>query len=515
MTHTATYCPEDNKIRLYPDWSDPDFDKETVKKVGFRWAGKQECYVCPRWTPQAEDVVLDLVDEIDDEDYSPEERAADRAERFGGYRDKRAGEAGGYADRFEAGPSAFGHQNQARAERQAARHDRLRGHAVSRWSKAEYWQQRTAGVIGHALHKSSPEVRRSRILRLESELRKHTNQVDAVISKYKAWQHILTMPDCDVVNVTCTAGSPHLLYTIQGGRGGLIGYDCEKADSASLLAFTLVNYGHSLYDYQHPRKDRKSSLYSLMTDAEDPITPREAAEMFLSRCKDPEREGNYSERWAKHYELRLTYEKAMLENEGGMAGDVEMEVGGFFNSLQIHKINKSPATGRAVSVYVMNAKGKLSRFNMERRGDGHYRPPTEDEKKAFLEAKAESKTKEPSLINPTVEDAKRLQKLWNDWLRKDKPHAPYRDIEEMTQKQYTGLSKHDATWTVGITVTGKRTNRWTESDEPIAFKVRLRHWYMSYNGPDAIVVITDKPQKPLPLDWEALEEKPVPAGQLF
>lgn len=510
--HTATYCPEDNKLRLYPDWSDPDFDKERVKAVGFRWASKQELYVCPAWSPAAEDILLELCDEIDDEDYSPEERAADRAERFGGYRERRLGEAVGYADRFESGPSAFGHQSQALAERQAARHDRLRGHAVSRWSKAEYWQMRTAGVIGHALHKSSPEVRRGRLLRLESELRKHANQVAAVVSKFKAWQHVLTLPDCDVADASCTAGSPHLLYTIQGG---LIGYDCEKADSASMLAFTLVNYGHSRYDYKHPRKEREASLYSLMTDETDPITPREAAEMFLSRCKDPETPGNYNERWTKHYELRIGYEKAMLENEGGMAGDVEMEVGGFFDDRQIHKINKSPATGRAVSIHVMNNKGKLSRINMERKGDGRYRPPTDEEREAFKKAKAEAKTKESSLINPTVEDAKRLQKLWNDWMKKDKPNAKSTEIMEMDQARYTGMSKHDATLTVGITVSGKRASRWVENTEPIAFKVRLRHWYMNYDSPDAIVVLTDKPQKPLPLDWEALEEKPVPAGQLF
>lgn len=510
--HTATYCPEDNKLRLYPDWSDPDFDKEVVKAAGFRWASKQECYVCPRWTPKAEDVLLDLVDEIEDEDYSPEERAADRAERFAGYRDKRRGEAGDYADRFEAGPSAFGHQSQARAERQAARHDRLRGHAVTRWSKAEYWQQRTAGVIGHALHKSSAKVRRSRILTLESELRKHQNQIKAVVSKFKAWQHVLTLPDCDVADTSCAAGNPCLTYTIQGGRGGLIGYDYEKADSASLLAFTLVNYGHSRYDYKHPRKDRESSLYSLMTDETDPITPREAAEMFLSRCKDPETPGSYSERWTRHYELRLTYEKAMLENEGGMAGDVEMEVGGFFEGEQIHKINKSPATGRVVSVQVMTSKGKLRSRNVERCGQDDYRAPTDEEREAFKEFKA-AKPKAPSLINPTIEDAQRLQELWNDWAKKNKPNVTTREVEEMTQKQYTGLSKHEAATTIGVAASGKRVSGWDKDPEPVAFKVRLRHRY--WDSVDSIVVLTDKPQKPLPLDWEALEEKTVSAGQLF
>ncbi len=111
MTMTATYSPEDNKLRLY---ASSRLDNETyqhVRKAGFKWAPKQELFVAPMWTPAREDLLLELCGEIGDEDYSPEERSADRAERFSGYRDKRRAEANGLADTFEAGPSAFGHQN--------------------------------------------------------------------------------------------------------------------------------------------------------------------------------------------------------------------------------------------------------------------------------------------------------------------------------------------------------------------------------------------------------------------
>jgi hypothetical protein len=153
--YTATFSCEDAKLRLY---ATSRLDAETysqAKALGFQWAPKQTLFVAPSWSPAREDFLLELAGEIDDEDYSPEERAADRAERFGDYRDKRSAEAGAGADRFEAGPSAFGHQNRARAERQANRHDRFRTYAVSQWSKAEYWQSRTAAVIHHALFKSS------------------------------------------------------------------------------------------------------------------------------------------------------------------------------------------------------------------------------------------------------------------------------------------------------------------------------------------------------------------------
>ncbi len=45
--NTATYSPEDNKLRLYPSCR---LDSETyarVKAAGFRWAPKQELFVAP------------------------------------------------------------------------------------------------------------------------------------------------------------------------------------------------------------------------------------------------------------------------------------------------------------------------------------------------------------------------------------------------------------------------------------------------------------------------------------
>src|SRR5690606_1577391 len=122
----ATYSPEDNKLRLYAASRLSAATYARVKAAGFKLAPKQELFVCPRWRPEAEDLLLELCGEIGDEDSSPEERSADRAERFSGYRDKRRAEATGHADTFDAGPQVFGHQNRSRAERQALRHDRHR-----------------------------------------------------------------------------------------------------------------------------------------------------------------------------------------------------------------------------------------------------------------------------------------------------------------------------------------------------------------------------------------------------
>jgi len=76
FAHSATYSPEDNKLRLYPAYRLDAEDYAKVKAAGFKWAPKQELFVAPKWTPQREDLLLEMCGEIGDEDYSPEERAA-------------------------------------------------------------------------------------------------------------------------------------------------------------------------------------------------------------------------------------------------------------------------------------------------------------------------------------------------------------------------------------------------------------------------------------------------------
>jgi hypothetical protein len=277
MIMTATYSPEDNKLRLYASSRLDDETYKRVKSAGFKWAPKQELFVAPSWTPAREDLLLELCGEIEDEDYSPEERSADRAERFSGYLDKRRSEAHGHADTFESGPSTFGHQNHARAERQAARHDRYRANAVSQWSKAEYWQQRTAGVISQALHRSSAKVRRGRILRLEAEQRQ-------IVSRYTPRDDNRVMCEDDDGNI------------------------CEHAYCGAGRGGWWV-----------------------------PVSRLEAIK-------------NGYAREVAHLELRLSYERAMLEAEGGAAFNDTIEEGYVTKGgkCQVTKVNRSGADKRVV-----------------------------------------------------------------------------------------------------------------------------------------------------------------------
>ena len=75
MDYTATYSPEDNKLRLY---ASARLDAETyarVKAAGFSWAPKQDLFVAPMWTPEREDLLEELAGEIEDEDKSLVDRA--------------------------------------------------------------------------------------------------------------------------------------------------------------------------------------------------------------------------------------------------------------------------------------------------------------------------------------------------------------------------------------------------------------------------------------------------------
>ena len=427
-TGAATYSPEDNKLRLYIGRVPRD-EYEKLRAEGWvalhkqREAGGGD--FAATWTPDRRDTALSYAECIEDEDKGPAERAADRAERFAGYREKREGEAVQQADGYEAGPTAHGYQSEARAVRSAARHDRQGARAVDSWSKAEYWQARTAGVIAHALFKSEPGVRMGRIKTLEADLRRAT----------------------------------------PGGE------------------------------------------------------------------------------WAAHLTLRIAYENQMLEAQGGRAAHVEMVPGGFIGGKQIHKVNKSSVTGRVVSVLlrvprvtgwayqienVAGADYALMRYETERLPANAYTPPTAEDLAALAEIVKDSKASAPKkqacpLVNPTDADAERLQALWNETARIEAEERNKRngwavsefqpsEVLRTTQANYSrqSVGTYCAAGTREVFAGGIECGSYYDA----ARKLREKHGAPvcsvrrtsggSYQA-SRVIVLTDKPQKPLPLAvWEAV-----------
>jgi hypothetical protein len=517
--NTATYCPEDNKLRLYVGRVPRD-EYLQLRADGWKSTPKQDCDFVATWSPSREDTALEYADYIDDEDMSPAERAADRAERFGYYRDKRRAEAHDHADRFDAGPAVHGYQSQDKADRAANRHNRQRLNACTQWSKAEYWQTRTAGVISHALHVSSASVRRGRILKLEAEQRKNIKECEKYIQQ-RQHKH-------DVYN--SIAGNRELIlsaywtYSLQSNDIEPAGDDGNYTLDQARLA-TAITMADSYSD-----KGK-----ALIAGELDPVT---YAKDWLA--DSPERPADYvpNGRWHNHYTLRIAYENQMLEAAGGKASVVEMIPGGFWDGDQIHRVNRSPVTKLATSLSVMAAAGKheyswqipadakphLQTVNIERCGEGHYRAPTDEELEAFKAVKkgiqAETKKRnagKPKLINPTNEDAERLQSELNDYAqsRKNCQDVERSAVWYMTQEEYKKRSggSYSPCETRHVR-RGPRLDRVRRdlhnqdmNKREIVCKVRASSsgsWYSAWR----VVVITDKPQKPLP-DWtytEAVEE---------
>lgn len=489
--HEATYCPEDNKIRLYVGRV-PREEYTALRSEGWTSTPKQDCDFVAVWSVDRKETAESYAGLIGDEDQSPQDRAADRAERFAGYLDKRLGEATGHADRYDEGPSAHGYQNKGKAARAAARHDRSAARAVDAWSKAEYWNRRTAGVISNALHKSRPDVRMRRIKKIEKELRSAEKGRAEYERDYARWQEVASETD---------------------------------AAKATACAQMIAGRTQDWKSYQHPRpesqsdyvKENGTSLYSLVTDSKDPITGHEAAELYLSRRLDPKSEefaetGNA--RFIEHCKLRLAYENQMIEAQGGNAGEIEMKLGDLFDGHTICKINKSPATKRVTSVDVIVSHHCKIRWTVCNTGDvasiktdettsDRHSEATEESLQTLKDWKAKQKKAKaaapaaPKLINPTDEDAEKLQAIWN---RKNKRRAFYdgdKEVLRMTQAEYSARSKGSYShYETAFLAEGgdKPKSKYGQELEDRLCKVRNAGYLAN------VVVITDKPQKPLPAE---------------
>jgi len=316
MTMTATYSPEDNKLRLY---SSTRLDGETYQRVkahGFKWAPQQGLFVAPMWTPAREDLLLDLCGEIGDEDTSLVERAEERAERFGEYKQNRDRDAAqahalveSICDHIPLGqPILVGHHSEARARRDAGRIESGMRRAIRMWDTAEYWKQRAAGALRHARYKERPDVRARRIKGLEADKRKQERFKAEAERERRFWQGGMRFKKGDqTIEVAITEDNRALIHDIVGTVPGL----------SSPLVESGGHYW-SAWDLTRPEEERWEGCPQ-MTVPELQAAALASLERRLERCA----------RWAAHYDNRLTYERAMLEADGGTVADrTGPEVGG-------------------------------------------------------------------------------------------------------------------------------------------------------------------------------------------
>jgi phospholipid N-methyltransferase len=318
MHYTATYSPEDNKLRLYSISRLPKDVYERVRAAGFKWAPKQELFVAPAWTPEREDMLTELAGEIGDEDTSLVERAEERAERFEEYHDKRAEDAerahaavAQIADAIPLGqPILVRHHSERHARRDAERIENGMRKAVRMWDTAKYWTARADGAIRHAKYKELPAVRARRIKGIEADMRKQERARDESARFVKYWQ----AEDLTFERAKQIANYDHISH-----------------------CFTLAEFPRG------PESSQYEGAQSLWSALDGGIITAEQAQAIAVPCH--ERTIARAERWITHLENRLAYERAMLGESGGIATDrTKPEKGGGC------KCWASPGHGRGWSV---------------------------------------------------------------------------------------------------------------------------------------------------------------------
>ena len=315
---SATYDPGDNKIRIYTAYKGEiaQADIDRMKAQGFRWAGKQELWVAPMWTPEREDLAEELCGEIEDEDKSLVERAEERAERFEDYRDNRAQDA----DRARAAVSAIadnipfgqkiliGHHSQRHAERDAAKIENGMRKTIRLWEQSKYWQDRAKGAIRHAKYKERPDVRTRRIKGIEADKRKQEKYKAEAEKGLRFWRGEMKLKKRDSeesFTLAITEENRELIHNLVGGVLG------QNVSGFYVFPDEGRGYGGwSAWDVLQPEEKRyKACPPGTVAQCQ------EAAERAL-----PVSIARY-DRWIAHYENRLAYERAMLEESGGTAAD--------------------------------------------------------------------------------------------------------------------------------------------------------------------------------------------------
>jgi len=289
----AKYSPEDNKLRLYSSTRlDPDLYKR-VRAYGFIWAPKQELFVAPAWSPDREDFLIELCEEIGDEDTSLVARAEQRAERFEQYSENRSEDAksaraavSAIADNIPLGqPILVGHHSERHARRDAEKIENGMRRAIKMWDQSKYWTDRASGALAHAKYKELPQVRARRIKTLEAEKRGHERAKAKAENMLKLWAAI---------------DSQEKALTLAG---------CHP-DAGWLTCAKVGDRTYHAYDVLRPDEERYKECPAMTFEQVKEIAARRYP-ATVAHC----------DRWIAHYVNRLAYERAMLAESGGLAAD--------------------------------------------------------------------------------------------------------------------------------------------------------------------------------------------------
>lgn len=277
MKITATYSPEDNKIRLYASERLDAETYERVKAAGYKWAPRQELFVAPKWSTEREDLALELAGEIEPEEMTLAERAQMKADRLDDMATKKARKASAFqqaaqdiSERFYMGqPILVGHHSERKARKDKDRMDSAQRQAIDAHKAAGYWLYRAEGVERHANRKNAPKVRANRIKTLLAELRDLQRNLNEAHRALAIW---------------------------------------EAATTEKQIRFIVGNRGIAPY-----------GLYSKLEA--DEITPEDARALCIKSAQRTIA-SNVLARWISHTLNRLSYEREMLGEVSRFPGEI-------------------------------------------------------------------------------------------------------------------------------------------------------------------------------------------------
>ncbi len=477
---TATYSPEDNKLRIY---ASSRLDAETyarVKEAGFKWAPKQELFVAPKWTPQREDLAVELAGEIEAEEMTLAERAAIKAERLDDLAHKRHTEANVFARRADELSQAFymgqpilvGHHSERRARKAQERMHSASTAAVKAEKSANYWLSRASDVEHFANWKNHPRVRANRIKTLLAELRDLQRGINAAHAALAIWEKFTT--DDQI-------------------RHALGNMDTRK---------TWASY----------------DLYSKVHEGQ--VAPADARQRCIEGATLAAN-GPIRRRWIEHVLNRLAFERSMLGDVPRYDGELTPVIIQAFAREHGAESPKCTVTdpGHFQLESPVPLPAHLALDASLKLSEDEWRDLMQATGYIVPEKKLRRTSARPDavpLINPTREQAEQLQTIWN--LRMEiacqgkRQVAKTANVYSTTQAIYSANSKGDYAplKTVEIAADGRRVQmEWRKmervrSGEPVA-RIRISTIGGEFYKPDSVVVITDKPSKSLPIDLDALE----------
>ena len=478
---TATYSPEDNKIRLY---STSRLDAETyqrVKEAGFKWAPKQELFVAPKWTPEREDLAIELAGEIEPEEMTLAERAQLKAERLDSLAHKRHGEAKSlsrYADdlsqAFYMGqPILVGHHSERKARKQQEKMHAAQHKAVKAEEAANYWLYRASSVEHFANMKNDPRTRANRIKTLLAELRDLQRGINTAFGALEIW-----------AKMTTDEQIRHALGWMDS-RSIMSGYD----------TYSAVDKGE-------------------MTPADARLKCIANAEAVIN--------GPKRKRWIEHILNRLAFERSMLGDVPRFNGELTPVIIQAF--AREHGAEKPKCTVADEGFFLLESPlqlpAHLSENSWLELSDDEWRDVMQACGYTVPDAKPRRQSSKPApatLINPTAEQAEQLQRIWNLHMvaacQKQAYATPKENaVKAMPQDVYSRNSKgtysHFETREIGadgrlIEWKWERMER-VLSGTPVA-RIRVYSGGYESHKPRAVVHITDKPAKALPIDLDAIE----------